>query len=98
MISILLLALVVGQTPADTDNPLAAAGDYVQRVIKALPAWERDALAEYEQPELAVVRRDIEAVLSDIVEDDVLQDTERLKRDWSHLVVLDNKLKFEDVI
>ena len=95
---VLLLALAVTQTPAEDSNPLTAASDYVQSVIRHLPAWETDTLAQYEQPELAAVREDVKHVLGDIVEDDVLQDTERLKRDWAKLVALDNQFKYRDVI
>lgn len=92
---ILLLALFVQTPPAD---PLATASDFIKQVLETFPAWEKDKLAQYEQAELAVVRRDLVIVMSDIVEDDVLQDTARLDRDWKALVSLDNKLKAEDVI
>ena len=93
----IVMLLLVGQTliPAD---PIAAASDFVAKIVETLPAWEKDKLAQFEQPELAAVRRDLVIVLSDVLEDDVLQDIARLNRDWKTLVALDNKLKFEDVI
>lgn len=87
---ILLLALVA--------DPIAAASNFVQKVCETFPAWEADKLAQFEQAELAAVRRDLVIVLSDVLEDDVLHDADRLNRDWELLVALDNKLKFEDVI
>ena len=93
-----MLAIILASVLVVQDDPISAAGEYVQQIIKTLPTWDKDALAQYEQPELAAVHHDLTIVLGDKLEDDVLHDVERLERDWNSLVALDDKLKYRDVI
>lgn len=77
MLQIILSLLLLAQKP-----------DFTQKVIEALPSWEEDTLAQYEQPELAAVRLDLENGASD----------EQLHADWDALEVLDKQLKRNYVI
>lgn len=61
--------------------------DFTQSVVKALPTWEADTLAQYEQPELAAVRQD----LAD-------GDEKQLLVDWDALEALDSMLHKRMVI
>lgn len=76
---ILPLLLLIGQTPPS---------DFAQSVTKAMPTWEADALARFEQAELAAVRRDL---------DDGVDD-EQLRIDWDLLAALDKLLQVEYLI
>lgn len=69
---------------------LAVSGptDYAKRVMQALPAWEADGLAIYEQPELQQIKLD----LMNGVED------KQLQQDWDALKSLDNHLQIEWLI
>lgn len=67
---------------------LLTSSDFTQSVRKAMPTWEADKLAQYEQAELAVVRKDLE----DGVDED------QLRADWDTLAALDAKLQLEYLI
>lgn len=61
----------------------STASDFVHQVIQQLPLWEADTLAQYEQPELAAVRRDLD-------EDPISE--QQLTDDWAALEALDKAL------
>lgn len=94
----MLLPLVVFVALTVSPDPLAVATDFVSKVIQTFPAWEQDTLAQYERPELAAVKRDINRCIGDEVEDDFLQDAIRLERDWGTLVSLDKALQRNEVL
>jgi hypothetical protein len=79
-------------------DPLADAAKFVTQVIQTLPAWEKDSLAQYEQPELTAVRRDLDRCMGDTLEDDFLEDATRLERDWYKLEALDKNLQRNKVL
>jgi hypothetical protein len=82
----------------DTDSPVIAARREIQRLIRVLPVWEKDKLAQYEQPELAAVRGDLIECLTDSTDDELLLDFLKLKADADALQVLDDLLNKTDVI
>jgi hypothetical protein len=94
---VLLLAsqpITVDTTP----DPIDAGKIKVQWVVKQLPAWKADILAQYEQPELLQVQTDVDACIAAPTEDDFLHDVDQLTDDWNALVILDKQLKVTDVI
>jgi hypothetical protein len=66
----------------------APPSDFALSVIKALPTWKADALAQYEQAELAAIRQDLDEGASD----------KQLRVDWDKLAALDKLLQVEDLI
>lgn len=80
MLRYILLPLLLSQT--------LPRSEFAQQVIKALPTWEADSLAQYEQPELAVIRRDLTEGVDD----------EQLHADWDKLVALDTIISKEYLI
>lgn len=74
----IILSLFLAATPSD----------FRLSVIKALPTWEADKLAQFEQPELAAVRSDIQDDASD----------EQLRADWNALEALDQALNNRKVV
>lgn len=80
MLRYILLPLLLSQT--------LPRSEFAQQVIKALPTWEADSLAQYEQPELAVIRRDLNEGVGD----------EQLHADWDKLAGLDAVLQVEYLI
>ena len=82
MYRIILLALVFAQTPADPPKT------FTQKVLKQLPVWEADKLAQYERPELDTIYRDLDDSVSE----------EQLQADWDELEAVDDALKTRDVI
>lgn len=96
MLRIILPLLLLAQTPPA--NPVDAAKREIQRLIQVLPAWEEDSLAQYEQKELAAVRRDLKECMTDSTDDELLHDFEQLKVDADKLQATDDRLNKTDVI
>jgi hypothetical protein len=87
LLRIAALTLLLAQTP-----PAESPSDFVQSVIKALPTWEEDALAQYEQTELTAVRRDLDEIAIEGADD------KQLTIDWDALEALDKMLHHRLVI
>jgi hypothetical protein len=93
-------AFIVDPSELKREKDLEDAGDLVQAAIMHLPAWEKDGLAVYEQPELAAVKADIESCKAADPKnpDDFLKSVQKLKDDSGALVALDDFLSKADVI
>ncbi len=70
----------------------SASSQIVQKIDSALPAWEADSLAQYEQLEIAAVRLDVLACELAATTDDFFIYFEQLRRDIGTLVALDISL------
>ena len=97
LLQIAALTLLLAKTPP-SESPATAARREIQRLLRTLPAWEKDALAQYEQPELAAVRDDLAECMTDSTDDELLLDFEKLKVDCNALQALDDRLNKTDVI
>jgi hypothetical protein len=91
---LVVLLLLFAQTPK-TENPaLTAARKQLLTLIQAMPTWETDKLAPFEQPELEAVEDDINMCVEAAVQDseEFLGDIKQLTTDAAALQALDDYL------
>lgn len=83
---------------AAPDAEMAEAKQFAQAVGEKMPAWDADKIACYETAEIAAVKADVLAVLEEDDRDALLEDVDRLHRDWNALVARDEMLKHESFL
>jgi hypothetical protein len=80
------------------DNEVSENRDFMQAVDAKMPLWDADAIAKYEQAEIATVKADIAVAQQETDSRVFLEDVTRLHRDWEALLALDALLKKESLI
>lgn len=99
MIPLLVALLMAFQSPAADDDQVLFEHVYVDHIVKVLPAWEADTLAQYEQNEIDAVKADLKEC-DDAAEDigAFLTAAHKLHGDAGHLQALDDSLLRDWVI
>ena|ERR1700761_6851218 len=80
------------------DDEVSKGKDFVAAVANKMPLWDADAISEYEQIEIAMVKADIAMAREAEDTGAFLEDVALLEHDWEALVALDEILKKESVI
>ena len=94
MILALVLYLFVNSACASTDEEVSKANVFVEAVEAKLPEWDAgEMFAQYEQVEIAQVRRDVQSAKEMDNAPELLAAVARLHIDWNKLVALDERLR-----